>query len=198
MVGEFDAVTAKFRITRNRSRTSNYYDACQYLQYYYNNQPIPPSNIAKGKTSQVITSRHFSSLLFTSSFYNTHTHIQQLKISLHSSSFLTLTFIINWKATSHQFFHFFDYFPIFDNFTSLIIFTSLVIFTSLAILISLNSFISLTIFTYITIFNSSTSFTIPTSSQQHLFSFYNNIIPSPGGATCINCKFGHQFPESNQ
>ena len=100
MVGEFDAVTSKFRITRNRSRTSNYYDACQYLQYYYNNQPIPPSNIAKGKTSQVITSRHFSSLLFTSSFYNTHTHIQQLKISLHFSSFLTLTFgpCLSWDS----------------------------------------------------------------------------------------------------
>ena len=61
-------------------------------------------NIATGETSQAITSRHFSSLLFTfmsiltslalnqlKGKYNTHTHIQQLNISLHFSSLLTLT-----------------------------------------------------------------------------------------------------------
>ena len=64
-------------------------------------------NIATGETSQVITSRHFSSLLFTSMSiltslayqlkdkYNTHTHIQQLNISLHFSSLHTLTSIVN-------------------------------------------------------------------------------------------------------
>ena len=70
-------------------------------------------NIATGETSQVITSRHFSSLLFTSMSnltslalnqlkgkYNTHTHIQQLNIFLHFSSLLTLTSIINWKANT--------------------------------------------------------------------------------------------------
>ena len=31
MVGALDAVTAKFRMTRNRPRPSNYHDACQYL-----------------------------------------------------------------------------------------------------------------------------------------------------------------------
>ena len=61
-----------------------------------------------------VTSHHFTSLLFTSFHfyvhsnffgsyqlkgkYNTHTHIQQLNISLHFSSLLTLTSIINWKA----------------------------------------------------------------------------------------------------
>ena len=58
-----------------------------------------------------VTSHHFTSFLLTSfhfyvyynffcsyqlkSKYNTHTHIQQLNISLHSSSLLTLTSIIN-------------------------------------------------------------------------------------------------------
>ena len=61
---------------------------------------------------QVITSRNFSSLLFTSLSILTslalknwkantiHTHIQQLNISLHFSSLLTLTSIINWKANT--------------------------------------------------------------------------------------------------
>ena len=65
-----------------------------------------------------VTSHHFTSLLFTSfhfyvysnffdshqlkSEYNTHTHIQQLSISLHFSSLLTLTSIINWKAKAIQ------------------------------------------------------------------------------------------------
>ena len=31
MVGALDAVTAKFRMTRNRPRPSNHHDACQYL-----------------------------------------------------------------------------------------------------------------------------------------------------------------------
>ena len=65
-----------------------------------------------------VTSHHFKSFLLTSfhfyvyynffcsyqlkSKYNTHTHIQQLNISLHSSSLLTLTSIINWKSKTIQ------------------------------------------------------------------------------------------------
>ena len=75
-------------------------------------------NIDTGETSQVITSRHFSSHLFTSFHfyvysnffgsyqlkgkYNTHPHIEKLNILHNFSSLLTPTSIINWKAKTIQ------------------------------------------------------------------------------------------------
>ena len=68
-------------------------------------------SISKHRHRRNVTSHHFTSLLFTSFHfyvysnffgsyqlkgkYNTHTHIQQLNISLHFSSLHTLTSIIN-------------------------------------------------------------------------------------------------------
>ena len=54
-----------------------------YLKTKLSSEPVQPifgSNIATGETSQVITSRHFSSLLFT------------------SMSIITSLVLINWKA----------------------------------------------------------------------------------------------------
>ena len=81
--------------------------------------PIPSNPLQrKHRHRRNVTSHHFKSFLFTSfhfyvysnffdsyqlkSKYNTHTHIQQLIISLHFSSLHTLTSIINWKAKTIQ------------------------------------------------------------------------------------------------
>ena len=83
-------------------------------------------------------------------------------------------------ASSHflNYFHFFDHFHFFDYFH---------LFEYLHFFEYFHLFDNFQFFDFVT------SSTIPTSSQQHFFSF-NTItkIWSPGGATCNSWKFGHQ------
>ena len=124
------AMDRRDRISKRRTRNIPITESTQYFQsrfHFWRLQCIlwpayfsamlfgSNINITTGETSQAITSRHFSSLLFTfmsiltslalnqlKGKYNTHTHIQQLNISLHFSSLHTLTSIVNWKAKTIQ------------------------------------------------------------------------------------------------
>ena len=94
-------------------------------------------------------------------------------ISLHFFSLLWL-FSLLWQFNFFDYFRFLDYyyFHLFEY---------------------LHFFEYFHLFKNFQFFDFVTSFTIPTSSQQHFFSF-NTItkIWSPGGATCNSWKFGHQ------